>query len=353
MSLSSLKYIFKKNNVLPIHLIFHVTYKCNSKCKSCFVPINQNLHLELELEEIKKIADNFKDLLWIQLGGGEPFLHQNLVEIASYFNAPYISIPTNATMPSIVVQKTKLILDNVHPKLLHISISLDNLGDKHDEFRGFRNNFVKLQETAKLLMELKKDYDNLSVSVNTVISKENENDIQNIGDWVYENIKPDHHSFEFLRGSPADPLLSLPDREKQEELIKIVKNILKKYQFYHGLGIAKKFIQASKYYTQEVVERVTLDNKRQISCTAGRLSAYIDAHGNVYPCEILQSKRLGNLKDVNFDFKKIWFNPDHDKLKEFIKNECFCTHSCFMLPSIIFNATNYPSIIKSFLNMRQ
>ena len=202
-------------------------------------------------------------------------------------------------------------------------------------------------------MDLKTDYDNLSVSVNTVISKKNENDIKDIGDWVYNNIKPDHHSFEFLRGSPADPLLTLPDREKQKELILIVRDILTRYKFYRGLGIAKKFVQASKYYTQELVEKISLENKRQISCSAGRLSAYIDAHGNVYPCEILENKKLGNLRDVNFDFEKIWFDPAHNELKSFIKDKCFCTHSCFMLPSIMFNATNYPNILKSFLSMRQ
>ena len=352
MSLSYLKYVVQKNNVLPIHLIFHVTYKCNSKCKSCFVPINKNLHLELSLAEIEKLASNFKNLLWLQLGGGEPFLHPDLDKIAGFFNAKNISIPTNATMPKIVLAKTKTILDNVKPKLLHISISLDNLGEKHDKFRGFKNNFEKLKETAKELMQLKNCYDNLSVSVNTVISKENEDCIREIGDWVYDNIKPDHHSFEFLRGTTADPLLTLPEREKQKEIVAVVKSILKKYPFYNGLGIAKLFVQASKMYTQELVERITLDNVRQISCTAGRLSAYIDAHGNVYPCEILKD-RLGNIKDVDLDFKKIWFDQKHNSLKKFIKDKCFYTHSCFMLPSILFNSRNYPKIFMNFLKVRQ
>ena len=45
----------------------------------------------------------------------------------------------------------------------------------------------------------------------------------------------------------------------------------------------------------------------QVPCYAANLSGVIYAGGDVYPCEILEEP-LGNLRDADYDFRKIWFS---------------------------------------------
>ena len=68
----------------------------------------------------------------------------------------------------------------------------------------------------------------------------------------------------------------------------------------------------------------------------------------VYPCEILDdSHKIGNIRDFDLDFKKLWLSQKAKKEVNFIrKTKCFCTHECFNSVNILFNPKNYLEIIK-------
>ena len=87
----------------PVSLIQFVTEKCNAKCPHCFVDFSKMKH-ELTLEAIEKIALTSGNCLRnIALTGGEPFIREDLFEIADiwYKNSKTrtISITTNGSMP--------------------------------------------------------------------------------------------------------------------------------------------------------------------------------------------------------------------------------------------------------------
>ncbi len=351
MKTKYLRYIFQKDNVLPIHLIFQITYWCNAECKSCFVFINQNTDRELDINEIRKLGANFQHLVWMQLGGGEPFLRKDLPEICASFPVDHLSIPTNATLTEKIYRDLETILKNQPLDLLHLSISLDGIGEKHDELRGFKDNFKRVQETYQRVQSLRKKYPQFSVSVNTVISKSNEDEIEPIAAYVANHMNVDYHAFEFLRGSPKERNMSLPSDDKIEKLIQVIKKSITAHGFYKGLGIAAKFTQAAKLLTQDIVQGVLDTNKRHIPCYAGRLSTMIDPYGRVHPCELLEDE-WGKLREVDFDLKKIWFSNQWQERRKFIHDECFCTHSCFMLPNILFNPTLYPRLLKYLIALK-
>ena len=61
-----------------------------------------------------------------------------------------------------------------------------------------------------------------------------------------------------------------------------------------------------------------------------------DARGEVRMCELRDA--VGNVKDHDFDFKKLWFSPEADAQRVAIRaKECHCTHSCFMSSSLVFD----------------
>ena len=73
------------------------------------------------------------------------------------------------------------------------------------------------------------------------------------------------------------------------------------------------------------------------------------SRGQVLPCELLVDKVMGNVRDYDYDFKKIWFSKEADEIREWIrKNKCFCTYECFLTINILFNPLMLPQVLKEW-----
>ena len=98
--------------------------------------------------------------------------------------------------------------------------------------------------------------------------------------------------------------------------------------------------------------RKTYMNPHYISpCHAGGLFGIISANGLIYPCEILEDKVLGNLRDNDMNFMKIWNNQSTSDAKKFIhESKCNCTYECALSYNILGNPRYSTSLLKAALN---
>jgi len=105
----------------PYKINFAITSGCNSRCQTCNVwrKFRKNPEVvknDLSLKEIEKIFKTLpKNIIWLSLSGGEPFLRDDLVLICkkAIENIPdlcLISIPSNGLLEKNIVEKTKQIL---------------------------------------------------------------------------------------------------------------------------------------------------------------------------------------------------------------------------------------------------
>ena len=205
--LSKIYRLFIPQNT-PLYLIQYITASCNSKCKMCFYWQNidsQNKDKELKLNEFEKIAKNFNKLLQLSLTGGEPFLREDIVEICKIFvkhtDPLVVTIPTNALMPDKISNMANNILKSCSNTFFRFSLSLDGVGSKHDEIRGIKGNFEKVLETYNNLDKLRNSFKNFNIDMGTVISKYNQNDVEDIFIYVEKNLKIDNHYFALERGN--------------------------------------------------------------------------------------------------------------------------------------------------------
>ena len=77
------------------------------------------------------------------------------------------------------------------------------------------------------------------------------------------------------------------------------------------------------------------------------------ANGDILPCELLIDRKLGNVRDVNYDFKKIWYSQKADETRKFIRDtKCFCTYECFLTVNILFNPRMMPKILKEWGSLK-
>lgn len=329
-------------NKQPVYLVFFVTNKCNSKCKTCFLWKNLNWNeKELSLEEIEKTSKSMDKLLWLHLSGGEPFLRDDLPQICSIFyknnKVRNIGIPTNCLLPEIISKKTSEILKLCPDAKLNIILSLDGLENTHDKIRGVKGNFQKFLQTLKELNKIKSEFKNLSIRVCTVICDENIEEIPELMSFV-KSLNVDFHGLGILRGNPKSAKLL------NKKLINKIRDLQKEYikKYIKPKGIAGQLQCSIENLLNDKLWENFLYKNKTFDCLAGKGFVVIESNGDVKFCE-LQDK-FANLKDYNYNFKELWAKKPKNNFKD-----CSCTHYSFQMRNLVLNPKNYLTVIKKML----
>lgn len=311
---------------LPLSLTFSVTYKCNFRCKTCNIWKDSNGENELDLLQIDKIFHSLgNSLYWITLDGGEPFLRKDLAEICKviYRNCKpaIINIPSNGSLSEETISSVEKILKLCPDTVLIINLSLDHIGDKHDEIRGAKGAFSRLLNTYDGLKDIKSSF--LRVGVNTVISNYNIKDWELICSFV-KKIQPDSHIFEIaqLRDEFRNKNLNNIVPEEQSAL-SLLKQLSKLINIANNTVIGKCLKIIRKYY-YSLIEKNIIRKRQNIPCFAGIASAYISPYGKVWTCSN-NEWLMGDLREYSFNLKQLWIaKAARDERKSIKSNKCFC-----------------------------
>ncbi len=334
----------------PNYLILFVTSRCNSKCKICCnwknLTTEKNLK-ELKLSEFYKISENFSNLQYLTISGGEPFLRKDLPLIVKIFrnvsNLQILNISTNGSLPKRTYRSLKKILEQNPDLLVNLDISIDHIGTKHDEIRGFPGNFKLLQKTHEKLLKLKATYDNFTLRSSTVFSNYNQEQIIGIYNYIKENFQFDVPTISLIRGNVKDREAKQVDMLKYIKLVKYLKKTINKERF---ANFFTKLLVVVKQIAWDYIANIIIRKFYPIRCTSGKKMIVIDHLANVYPCEIL-NRSYGNMRDVNFDLKALLNSEEGKKIKHHISsNKCICTFECAIQNSIVNNRSNYYLVLK-------
>ena len=349
-----LKYLVDRRGMKPIYLILGLTYDCNSFCRTCFnwEQLRKNKEHELSLEEIRKTLAGLDDLLFVVMSGGEPFLRRDIADVCEILSTKnrvrQITIPTGGVSSDLIGRSTRSILERCPETQIVVNLSLDHIGEKHDYIRGVAGNYEKLKKTYENLMEVKADFPDLTVNVHTCLCSYNVDDLEYIG----ENVKKDFpeisfHSFEMLRGDQPDKSIEEISTDRYREVLPTLESYWSTFKNYDG------FLKFVKVYSRQVELEVREQETQVRPCLAGTISGVLDARGEVHMCELREP--VGNVKDVDYDFGRLWFSEKADAQRASIQaKECHCTHSCFMSSSLVFQAKTWrdylASTVVSFLS---
>lgn len=311
-------------NIKPINYTISITYRCNSKCKTC--NITQRKADDLSVEEYKKIFSSIgKSPYWVTISGGEPFLRNDLVEICQviykYSKPKIINIPTNGILVKNVVEFTEKISKTCPKSNIVINLSIDNVGDKHDYIRGVKGNYTRVMECFKRLNEL--NLPNLTIGIHTVISRFNIDDFTNIMN-TFLSFHPDSYITEIaeqrveLKTEHSNIVPNLIDYSNAMDLL--IHRI--KHSHFKGLS---RITEAFRIEYYQLVKRILREKTQIIPCYAGYVSVQIAPDGDVWPC-CIKAKSVGNLRDFHYNFKKLWRNnPVLKEERNRINNKkCYC-----------------------------
>lgn len=294
------------NDEKPINFSFadivfiELTRACNLNCKHCLNNSGKPMQNQLNYEEIKNLIIKLANcgLQEVRLTGGEPLLFPQIYEIIKLCRelGLFVSIGTNGT----------LINENVAKKLKDAGlnkavVSIDGNEDVHDEIRG-PNTYKKALNGLKLLKE-----NGIKVRINTVIMKNNMNDVINFSKKIHELEIPMfiRRFIESGRGENLDNnMLTASDYKYVKEQLQ---NEINQREFVNGHYLRND---------EGIHSRIELPFEIK-GCKAGQRALAIMPDGEIHLCGFLAAQgfpSVGNVREI-IDWRKFWKNlQELDKL---------------------------------------
>jgi MoaA/NifB/PqqE/SkfB family radical SAM enzyme len=327
-------------------LIFFVTSHCNATCDTCFYWDELNRPGDLEWKEIVRLSESMPQLTDLWFSGGEPTLRPDLEDVIDQFvshnGVRHINLPTNGLKPRRIYEIARRSLTQ-HPALeLHVNIALDGLKDYHDTMRGVPGNFEKAIESARILRTLKPLFGRrLEVHINTVLTRDNLDEIHPLAEWLFSENVVDGHYFNLVRGNAREPGLKDLTRKKLEKLYPQIADLQKRYadRLITDRNPILRWIKRMAYVgTLTFHHRTQLANMDgrtpwKMRCTAGETSAVVDFDGRVRACEMREP-----IADLRSPTCSSMFSGSRPARKAEVRqiecDQCWCSHVCFIHDSL-------------------
>jgi len=325
-----------------------VTSTCNSLCRTCFYweELNQGRDLTFEqLEKLSTTAPRFQKL-WIS--GGEPFLRKDLAEVIELFyrhnGIRNLNLPTNGLLPKKLESVIDFLLERCPELTIDLNFSIDGLANTHDAIRGVPNNFEKTLATMEMAAQRWKGARRLRRNVATCITRENYDELVELGLKLMRESDVDGQYFEVIRGDPMDPELKKLSRQELAELHRHLMVFHEKYADHLFAKVASPARQLARMYYLGML-RFHFDLHEQnlegptrwpMRCTAGETTIVIDHDGHFRACEM--RGKLGRLQDFDFDLGAALHSEVMQQEVAAIPHaNCWCTHSCWIQSSAKFS----------------
>ena len=330
-------------------LFLFVTSRCNSLCRTCFYFDKLNSKDDLTTEQIFRIARSAPPFRKLWLSGGEPFLRDELAEIVAEFvhrnGVRNVNLPTNGLLPDRMFPAIDRMLELCPETSIDLNFSIDGMQKTHDSIRGVPNNFVRTLATMREAEKRYRAVKRLRRNVLTVITRENYDEIVELGIHLQEHAGIDGQYFEIVRGAAPDPSLKVLSRESvaglHRKLMPFHRHYAKKLFAHLPIGVrhlAKLYYLGNLRFHYDLHEDCLESPKAwPMPCTAGETSIVIDHNGKFRACEMRGI--VGDLHEFDFDVRRALDSAGmRDEVDAIPKANCWCTHSCFIQDSSKFSA---------------
>lgn len=350
----------------PNYLILFVTARCNLRCPHCFYLEeieSAAKERELRLDEFERIARSLPFLLQLTCTGGETFVREDLDKIAEVFyrhsRTRFFTLTTNGTLVDRTVKTVESISRLCPGAVIRVPLSLDGVGEVHDRARGKQGTWEKTIECYRELRKLADRSDNIRIDITTVLSRLNEDNVEDLIRYVNENMEIENHTVLYARGAIRDRDKIVPSEIRYKDLVsRTFDRRRKKYDF--------PFLSRVFVRLRESVERAIVitqeTGEMPFVCAAGERMIEMSEYGDIFPCEILDTlirdKQadpqglfdncvMGNVRDHDYDVRKVMESARGREIRRLIQNKgCSCTFECAIGATIAFEPSNLGWLLK-------
>ena len=304
--------------------------RCNMSCVYCDFGANLAPEEVIDPEIVISAIDYFaalteqknKQMFSIQFFGGEPFVEQEIIDIAVHHARlvgsktgliPHFEALTNGYF----LEKQRIFIKDYFDRIV---ISFDGFKKYHDRARPInlrQGSYEKVVETIKYLSS-----SNVELAIRCCITSESVNDMEAMAQWFCAEFNPDKVNFETLT------------QNHETEKAKIFPP--DPYLFAQHCVRSWRILRES--HVEPAYAPVSLDKAQTTSCPVGRDVLIVHPDGTIASCYLLrkdwEDKQLdlcvGQVHkhgQVELDFEKIkqLRNPLYSKPR---CENCFCRFGC-------------------------
>lgn len=298
---------------LPANMTFSVIDRCNMACRTCGIWKNRKTD-ELTVEEYRKIVEPL-DLYWITITGGEPFMRDDFADVISLLvnetGAQFVTIATNGMLDDKTKSDMEEILQRTEGTEFVLNYSVDGTKETHEYMRRTMDAFEKVSSTIEKVRDI--DSDRISIGSNTVISKHNEDEIEETYRDVFKYLEPDSYIAEVAE--QRDKLYNEDmdfAPENYEEPVKFLLSALKDEE---RTSRPSKIVRVMRRgFYNYLLKDVELTNY------TGFITAEVNPTGEIWPTPV-DEKVMGNLREEDYDFEKVWRSQKAREVREGIREE--------------------------------
>jgi len=307
-----------------VNVTVSTNFRCNFKCLTCNV--YDRKVVELEAGEWARVFESLgRAPAWMTFSGGEPFLRGDLPAIVlsaiRICQPAVVNIPTNGWFTKRVVAGVERICTASPGTQVVINLSIDHhVPERHDVIRAAEGSYVRLMATLAGLRAL--NLSNLTIGVHTVVSVENEGDFPAIAQGL-SKLGADSYIAEPAEERVELQTLGTGITPGSSTFGRAATAVLEAEQAASG-AVARMARTIRNEYYARVTRFLGGDATAMPVCHAGFLSVHIGADGDVWSCCVL-ARSFGNLRDVDFDFRKVWFSPAAEEFRTWMRERrCAC-----------------------------
>lgn len=250
----------------------------------CNIWQKKNYEKEIAPEIFNRLPRNLSD---INITGGEPFLREDLIEVAGVIvkRCPKanIVISTNGFETDKICEQTREIL-KFSPNI-GVAVSMDGIGEKHNEIRGVKNGYNKVLMTISRLKAM--GVKNLKIAFT-------------LGNYNVKELASVYALAEFFGLEFSLALVHSGENYFSKynavigdaDMVNTLRWLIAKEL---GSGNYKKWARA--YFARGIIEFLK-NGKRVLPDYSGKLNIFIDPFGNIYANNV-SDKKIGHLADID------------------------------------------------------
>jgi radical SAM protein with 4Fe4S-binding SPASM domain len=254
---------------IPLSGSFELTFRCNLRCKHCYLDGHRDglpgLE-ELSLEEIREILDQVADAgcLWLLLTGGEPLVRDDFLDIYTYAKHKgfLLSLFTNGTL---LTPEIADVLAEYPPFKIEITL-YGRTQATYERVTGIPGSYDRCMRGIELLMER-----DLPLRLKTMVLTLNQHELEDIKAYA-ESLDVDFRFDPLVNAGLNGSQIPTQFRISPQEVVAL------------DLADAKRMGEWQQFCDNQIA--VPQNSEYLYQCGAGIHTFHIDPYGRLSACMI-------------------------------------------------------------------
>ena len=312
-------YVARFKPIHPTVLIFHCTFVCDARCEMCSNWQRGDRKSDMTLEQIDRVFQSplWKNVEMCMLSGGEPTTRNDMVEVSQVFldRLPKLrkyGINTTGLTPHRAIPMITRVAEACHEKgvIFSCRVSIDGVGEMHNEVRQVKNGFAKANETISAMRKLQQRVP-FNFGVSATIFNKNIDDCDNILAWA----KKEGLDIVFNMVRFSDPMLGNADLAMTVKPIGRDEERLR--QFFLERVRMDPMMDGQNYIHMHYADMIGNGYHREAPCPFQTQGIMLNPDGGLFFCE--NSDVVGNV--LTDDPQELYFRVTSQKHRDWIRDQ--------------------------------